>query len=218
MRSIRIKHYIKTHWSLLQVIIWSMILVCVLLFWPREANTATEPEAIVETKLVYVYKEIDLPGEYILKEIPRVEEPDEEIEEPEEIIVPPKYGFTEDDIYLMTVLLCGSGKTDGDGEYDVDFDNKDNHGQISLVLSVVMNRVMSDRFPNTVSEVIWAKGQFSPMPRWRNGLPKVSDESYQIVKKWAEAYDAHDLTIMSIPESHLYFSGNGRINTSRERW
>ena len=118
----------------------------------------------------------------------------------------------------MTVLLCGSGKTDGDGEYDVDFYNKDNHGQISLVLSIIMNRVKSDRFPNTVSEVIWAKGQFSPMPKWKKGLPVVSDNSYQIVKAWCEAYDNHDLSIMSIPESHLYFVGNGKINKSRERW
>lgn len=161
-----------------------------------------EPEVIVETKLVYVYKEADLPEEFI------VEEP-----EPQ-----PKYGFAEDDIYLMTVLLCGSAKTAGDGEYDIDFAKDINHDQISLVLSVVMNRVMSDNFPNTVSEVIWAPGQFAPMTRWKRGLPIVSEKSYQIVKEWCESYDRHDLTVMSIPENHLYFSGNGVINRSRERW
>ena len=168
----------------------TIILGLVTILWPREV---VEPEVVVETKLVYVYKEADLPPELI------IEEPETEI--------PPKYGFTEDEIYLMTVLLSGSGKTDGDGEYDIDFGNQDNHDQISLVLSVVMNRVMSDKFPNTVSEVIWAPGQFHPMTRWKNGLPKVSDASYQIVKEWCEAYDAHDLSVMSIPESHLYFAG-----------
>jgi hypothetical protein len=184
---------------LIRVIFWIIMLVGVLIFWPAKA--ITEPEVIIETKFVYVYTEATLP---------------EEFKDPE-VIIEPKYGFSEDDIYLMTVLLCGSGTTDGDGEYDVDFHNKDNHGQVSLVLSVVMNRVMSDRFPNTVSEVIWAPGQFSPMPRWKQHLPVVSDKSYQLVKDWCEAYDKHDLSVMSIPESHLYFSGNGIINKSRER-
>ncbi len=180
---------------MIRSIIWSIILVFVLLFWPRGIP---EPEVIY----VYVYNESDLPEEFIS-------------EEPEPL---PKYGFTYDDIYLMTVLLCGSEKVAGDGEYDIDFGNKDNHDQISLVLSVVMNRVMSDKFPNTVSEVIWGKGQFVPMTRWKNGLPKVKSESYEIVRAWCEAYDMHDLSIMSIPEDHLYFSGNGVINRSRARW
>lgn len=200
MPKIRIKALTQTRIPLIGVIIWSIILVSVLIFWPRAVATPIEPEVIIKTQLVYVYKEADLPEELI-------------VEEPE-----PKYGFTEDEIYLMTVLLSGSEKTDGDGEYDVDFGNQDNHDQISLVLSIVMNRVMSDNFPNTVAEVIWARGQFSPMPRWKHGLPKVSDKSYQIVKEWCEAYDTHDLSVMSIPESHLYFAGNGTINRSRERW
>lgn len=183
----------------------TIILGLVTIFWPKEV---IEPEVIVETKLVYVYKESDLPEEYI------TEEPVEPVQQ----AIKPRYGFTDDDIYLMTVLLCGSGKTDGDGEYDIDFSNQDKHDQISLVLNVVMNRVMSDKFPNTVSEVIWSPGQFSLMPRWKKGLPSVSDQSYQIVKEWCEAYDSHDLSVMSVPESHLYFTGNGKINISRERW
>lgn len=196
---------------LMRTMIWTIafgwvtiILGLVTIFWPKEV---IEPEVIVETKLVYVYKESDLPEEYI------TEEPVEPVQQ----AIKPRYGFTDDDIYLMTVLLCGSGKTDGDGEYDIDFSNQDRHDQISLVLSVVMNRVMSDKFPNTVSEVIWSPGQFSPMPRWKKGLPSVSDQSYQIVKEWCEAYDSHDLSVMSVPESHLYFTGNGKINKSRER-
>lgn len=157
-----------------------------------------EPEVIVKTEIVYVD---------VIKEVEK-----EEFE--------PRYGFTDDDIYLMTVLLCGSENTDGDGEYDIDVENYDNHDEIGLVLGVVMNRVMSSEFPNTVSEVIWAKNQFTPMRRWVNGLPKVSERSYQIVKEWCEAYDAHDLSILSVPENHLFFSAKkqGLGNVSRERW
>ena len=157
-----------------------------------------EPEVIVKTEIV----DID-----VIKEVEK-----EEVE--------PRYGFTDDDIYLMTVLLCGSEKTDGDGEYDIDFENYDKHDEIALVLGVVMNRVMSNEFPNTVSEVIWAPNQFTPMRRWVNGLPKVSERSHQIVREWAEAYDNHDLSILSVPENHLFFSAKkkGLGNVSRERW
>lgn len=202
---IKIKAFIQA--LPIQIIFWSIVLMFVLMFWPIEAETTTQPQ------IIHIYLDI-----HINTPIP-IEEP---IEEPMQLnvepVISPKYGFTDDDIYLMTVLLCGSNKIDGDGEYDIDFYNQDNHDQISLVLSVVMNRVMSDKFPNTVSEVIWAPGQFSPMSRWKNGLPVINDKSYQIVKKWCEAYDAHDLSVMSIPESHLYFTGDGVINTSRERW
>lgn len=132
--------------------------------------------------------------------------------------IEPRYGFTEDEIYLMTVLLSGSKYVDGDGEYDIDFGNQDNRNQIGLVLGVVMNRVRSDNFPDTVEEVIWASGQFSPMRRWVNGLPEVSDISLNKVREWCRAYDTYDLDYQTIPDTHLYFYGNGVINISREEW
>ena len=178
------------------------LLIVLITTWSTTVIVKSEDREIVKTKIIYVYR--DQVNQEVL--------PTPETIEP----TPKKYGFTDSDIHLMTVLLCGSGKTDGDGEYDIDFDTNIDHDQVSLVLSVVMNRVMSDRFPNTVSEVVWARGQFSPMPRWKNGLPTVSDKSYQIVKDWCVAYDAHDLSIMSIPEDHLYFTGNGTINISRK--
>ena len=178
------------------------LLIVLITTWSTTVIVKSEVREVVKTKIIYVYRDQVIP---------------EVLPAPETIEPKPKrYGFTDSDIYLMTVLLCGSGKTDGDGEYDIDFDTNIDHDQVSLVLSVVMNRVMSDRFSNTVSEVIWAPGQFSPMSRWKNGLPTVSDKSYQIVKDWCVAYDAHDLSIMSIPEDHLYFAGNGKINISKK--
>ena len=203
--------FMRRNGTLLAVIFWYTLLCVIITTWSMTV--------IVKTKIIYVYRDQVIPEvlptpEIITKEL----EPwaQNAVVENEVVETPKRYGFTDDDIYLMTVLLCGSGKTDGDGEYDIDFDTNIDHDQVSLVLSVVMNRVMSDRFPNTVSEVIWARWQFSPMPRWKNGLPTVSDKSYQIVKDWCVAYDAHDLSIMSIPEDHLYFAGNGKINRSRK--
>lgn len=141
--------------------------------------------------------------------------PDPGIKPPEMPAKPPKYGFTPDDIYLLTTLLCGSKDVDGDGEFDIDFGRSDEYDQISLVLNVVMNRVNSDKYPNTVSEVVWGVNQFAVMPQWRNGLPTVSDASYKIVEEWCIAYDSWDPAVQTISESHLYFSGDGYKNHSR---
>ena len=127
-----------------------------------------------------------------------------------EQIEPPRYGFTDDDIYLMAVLLTGSKDVGGDGEFDIDFRKTIDYEQVYLVLCVVMNRVQSPKFPNTVSEVIWQRGQFSFMPRWRNKLPQVSDISLKKVIEWCKAYDSWAPGIQSIPENHLYFRGDGR--------
>ena len=211
--------FMRRNGNLLAIIFWYTLLIVIITAWSMTVIVKTEDREIVKTKIIYVYRDQVIPEilptpEIITKEL----EPwaQNAVRENEVVETPKRYGFTDNDIYLMTVLLCGSGKTDGDGEYDIDFDNNIDHDQVSLVLSVAMNRVMSDRFPNTVSEVIWAQGQFSPMPRWKNGLPTVSDKSYQIVKDWCVAYDAHDLSIMSIPEDHLYFAGNGKTNRSRK--
>ena len=140
---------------LLRSIIWAIILIMVVAYWPRYIDRPIEKEVIIKTHYIYVDRTNQV----------------SEDEDWEMIFEPPvheqkiaRYGFTDEDIYLMTVLLSGSGSVSGDGEYDIDFGNQDNHDQISLVLSVVMNRVMS------------------------------------------------------VPESHLYFTGNGKINISRERW
>ena len=194
--------FMRRNGNFLFFMFWYTLLIVIITTWATALIVKSEVREVVKTKIIYVYRD---------QVTPEVLPTPETIES-----TPKKYGFTDSDIYLMTVLLCGSGKTDGDGEYDIDFDTNINHDQVSLVLSVAMNRVMSDRFPNTVSEVIWAQGQFSPMSRWKNGLPTVSDKSYQIVKDWCVAYDAHDLSIMSIPEDHLYFTGNGKINISRK--
>ena len=190
---------IKENSNLFQILFWVLALVIVLICWPRES---IDREPVV--KYIVIDRNIWL--DELTANIEQEQEP---------VTVEPRYGFTEDEIYLMTVLLAGSKDVDGDGEYDVDFSNQDNTEQINLVLCTVMNRVRSELFPNTVSEVIWARNQFSPMSKWKNGLPTVSPETLEIVRAWCEAYDTYDLSIQTIPENHLYFTGNGVINKSR---
>ena len=113
---------------------------------------------------------------------------------------------------MLAVLLCGSKYVDGDGEYDFDFGNDERYDQISLVLCVVMNRVRNEQFPDTVIEVITQPNQFSSMKRWSEELPEVSDIALQRVREWCDAYDRYDLGTQSVPEDHLYFTGDGIEN------
>lgn len=190
----------KMLFDLLKTILWLFLIAYVATIW-----------IINETEPAIVYIVVpQLKIEDIQSNQPDVSPPISSIE--------PQYGFTEDEIYLMTALLSGSKYIDGDGEYDIDFDEECDQEQINLVLSVVMNRVESDQFPNTVSEIIWSPGQFAPMIRWVTDLPEVSDISLQKVREWCKAYDAYNPNCKTIPDNHLYFYGNGIVNKSRERW
>ena len=131
--------------------------------------------------------------------------------------VAPRYGFTDDEVYLLAQLLCGSADKDGDGEYDfvwaTKYEEETNYAEISKVLCVVMNRARSDEFPDTVTDVVMQKGQFAVMPQ---NASKVPDQiAIDVVQEWCDAYDAYNTGVQSIPETHLYFTGNGVTNTTR---
>jgi hypothetical protein len=114
---------------------------------------------------------------------------------------------------LLAQLVSGSKDIDGDGEYDIDFQYEINYYEISKVLSVVMNRVRSDKFPDTVHDVVLDKGQFKVMPRNTKRTP--SEKTLKVVRDWCTSYDAFDPGVQACPEDHLSFSGNGKINRTR---
>ena len=64
---------------------------------------------------------------------------------------------TEDLVLFAAILQCEAGSTD----YDA----------LLAVATVIMNRVESSRYPNTLSGVIYQKGQFSPT--WNGSLNRV---------------------------------------------
>lgn len=193
-------------------LIWTYVslvfMVAVLVLLSQDIRRQGEEVRMLTARISKVEHQLELERKFdTLGHILESVEP-EKPSEPEKPKKPPRYGFTEDDIYLMTVVLCGSGSKDGDGEYDIDFGNQHRDDQISLVLGVIMNRVRSEKFPNTVKDVIWAKNQFSVMPQWKKGLPKVSDKSLEIVRDWCVRYDNHE-KVQDIPEDHLYFKAHG---------
>lgn len=142
-------------------------------------------------------------------------------QEPEEVKIEPRYEFTDNDIYLMARLLCGSKHKDGDGEYDFDYGNEDRLDQINVVLSVVMNRVQDKRFPDTVEEVITQRYrgqgyQFSAVALWRSDNKEVSEIAIKRVTDWCYAYNNRLKGVLVIPEDYVYFSSYGKgVNIPR---
>lgn len=172
-----------------------------------ETNTSIKPSAIA----VEPSKTVETPCIPVVSDVTTSASPS-----PESIETPaPRYGFTEDDIYLLSQLLCGSKDISGDGEYDIDGAININYYETSKVLSVVMNRVRSGVFPDTVYDVVMQTNprQFAVMPA--NSMKIPSEIALQVVRDWCEAYDSFDPGVQVCPEDHLYFSGNGRINITR---
>lgn len=52
-----------------------------------------------------------------------------------------------------------------------------------MVANVILNRVASQRFPNTISGVIFARGQFSPVSKGRFYQVKVKDSTIEAVER-----------------------------------
>ena len=190
-----------------------LLLVTVLVIIGVSSFTTKEPDVTPTSPTVLST------GLLVKPEPPIIEEPVVEVTEPEPVVVEPRYGFTDEEVYLLAQLLCGSSKVDGDGEYDFVytakyFPDKLNYCEISKVLCVVMNRVRSEQFPNTVSEVVLQKGQFSPMPK--NAKKTPDDIAIQKVQEWCDAYDNWDTGVQNVPEDHLYFSsGPNLTNVTR---
>lgn len=190
-----------------------LLLVTVLVIIGVSSFTTKEPDVTPTSPTV------PSTGLLVKPEPPIIEEPVAAVTEPEPVVVEPRYGFTDEEVYLLAQLLCGSSKVDGDGEYDFVytakyFPDKLNYCEISKVLCVVMNRVRSEQFPNTVSEVVLQKGQFSPMPK--NAKKTPDDIAIQKVQEWCDAYDNWDTGVQNAPEDHLYFSsGPNLTNVTR---
>ena len=179
--------------------------------WPRDGHGGIRQDSASPSDTYEEhennYYTITLTAAQIVQPIPSIEpiEPTPEVE--------PRYGFTEDEIYLLAQLLCGDKSVDGDGEYDIDYQKEINYYEVSKVLCVVMNRVRDDRFPNTVEDVVLAKNQFAVMPKNLKATP--SEMALTVVEDWCKAYDEFDTDVQCVPENHVFFTGNGVSNITR---
>ena len=90
---------------------------------------------------------------------------------------------------------------------------EDTEGKI-LVANVVLNRVESDKFPDTVEEVIFQKNgkvtQFSPVADGRYYTVEVSEDTIQAVNR---ALSGEDLS-----QGALYFAARSSADSDNMRW
>ena len=107
------------------------------------------------------------------------------IEEEEEL--------NEDDVELLSLLVLA----EAEGECDL--------GKM-LVADVVLNRVDSELFPNTIKEVVYEKNQFSSMHngRWKKVI--VDEETRELVRD--EMRDR-------FCDKAMYFKQNGYFKSSK---
>ena len=61
-----------------------------------------------------------------------------------------------------------------------------------MVANVILNRVNSDRFPNTVTEVVYQKSQFSPISDGRINTVSISQETLTAVERALSGEDYSD--------------------------
>lgn len=127
-----------------------------------------------------------------IKKVRVVEEP-EETEEPEI----EKITLSDNDYnVLLKIVQAEAGNCDETGKL--------------LVANVILNRMESEKFPDTVSGVVYQKHQFSPVSNGTINTCKVTEETVEAVERALEGEDPS--------EGALYFM-NRKASTGRNaRW
>ena len=104
--------------------------------------------------------------------------------------------WNSEDVYLLAKIAMA----EAEGE---DVEGK------ALVILVVLNRVWSDKFPDSIPEVIFQEGQFSPVGNGRFDRVEPDRECYEALEliqlnKWDESQGA------------LYFESEGKSSWHRD--
>lgn len=87
--------------------------------------------------------------------------------------------------------------------------SEDIYGKM-LVANVVLNRVLDDEFPSTIEEVVFQKGQFSPIKDGRYYTVPVTDSTKEAVERVLNGEDYSD--------GALYFFARKRTTTTKAKW
>ncbi len=118
------------------------------------------------------------------------------LEQPE-----PVYDLSDEDLEaLLRIVEAEAGSEDEDGRL--------------LVANVVLNRVASDAFPSTVSDVVFQQSdgvaQFSPVASGRYDTVEVSEKTVSAVSRALMGED--------ISQGALYFASRKHADSSKMRW
>ena len=109
----------------------------------------------------------------------------------DEVELIPAYKLTDEEYDLLARVVTAEAENQGfEAQY--------------LIACVVMNRVASDEFPDSVSEVIWQKNQFSSMWNGRYDKSVTTDSCYEAVQYMIEYGN-------ELPEDILFFTSCGYL-------
>lgn len=130
-------------------------------------------------------------------ELDEAEESEQETEEPSKAIT-----VTEEEYIMLCNVVGHEYGANWISEYDK-----------ALVVEVIMNRVNSSKFPNTIYEVLMQKGQFPGLSKLIN-LGRFSKQVTQSVK---DAVDLYLSDPSQFQHGYLFYSGDGHRNYFRKK-
>lgn len=99
--------------------------------------------------------------------------------------------YSEKDIELLALVMLA----EAEGECE--------EGQ-RLVVDVILNRVDSDRHPNTIHDVVYQKGQFTSMWNGRTDRVTITDEARQLVREELESRTDYDVIYFRMYDYHRW--------------
>lgn len=103
--------------------------------------------------------------------------------------------------YYDYVMLCNCVAYEAGSEWIDEYEK-------AKVVEVIMNRVNSSYFPNTIYEVLTQEGQFSGV--WE--YVGLSEYSYKVTENVTNAVDLYFSNPSQFNHGYLYFEGDGNTN------
>ena len=130
------------------------------------------------------------------------EAPVEPEPEPSEAPIYYEMYFTEEDVAEVAKMLWGEARGC----------TRDNQIKCAWV---VCNRVDDERFPDTIHEVLEQPSQFHGYDPSYPVTSELYDVAFDVLTRWS--YEKQGIPVRrELPESFLWFTGNGRENIFRE--
>ena len=121
----------------------------------------------------------------------------------------PTYDLKEEDINILTNVLYGEARGL-------------NSLERSAVIWCVLNRVDSEKFPNTIYEVVTAPNQFAGYSSTREGTGEVWESCRELVvdvlTRYYKEKDSWENVGRTLPKDYFFFWGNGKHNYFRKTW
>ena len=90
--------------------------------------------------------------------------------------------------------------------------------QQAAVIWCILNRVDSDQFPNSIRGVITQKRQFAGYQPGNPVQPEILSLVYDVLSRWTIEQNCVAGVGRVLPESYLFFQGNGTENKFREHY